>query len=266
MLLDDQGRILTHTRPELVLQPATALANALTPAFLADLARSGARADTMIDGAEQLLYVAPVTGTPWMLAVAMDKAQATAPIRQLIKIAIVIAVLCAAAAAAAVLLQIRAAAENVRVATTEIALGNQGLVLAHRTAGPRAGRSGGGLQAAALLPDPAALNPRHASPHRLHLRNRAVCGTANPIPSRSADWPLGATAHPWYTSPDDTMSPLRHSGGEARLAPTSAGVGEALRPALSVSLIRRDSRARRKTFWVHFSFIYSNSRSHCHVP
>ncbi len=100
MLLDDQGRILTHTRPELVLQPATALANALTPAFLADLARSGARADTMIDGAEQLLYVAPVTGTPWMLAVAMDKAQATAPIRQLIKIAIVIAVLCAAAAAA----------------------------------------------------------------------------------------------------------------------------------------------------------------------
>ena len=98
MLLDDQGRILAHARPELVLQPATALSSALTPAFLADLARSGARADTVIDDAEQLLYVAPVTNTPWMLAIAMDRGQATAPIRELMKIAAVIAVLCVAAA------------------------------------------------------------------------------------------------------------------------------------------------------------------------
>ena len=100
MLIDEQGRILTHTRPELVLQPATVLASALTPAFLAELARSGARADTVIDGAEQLLYAAPVTGTPWMLAIAMDKAQATAPIRQLMQLSALIAVLCVAVAAA----------------------------------------------------------------------------------------------------------------------------------------------------------------------
>ncbi|MGD6665001.1 HAMP domain-containing protein, partial [Xanthomonas citri pv. citri] len=130
------------------------------------------------------LYAAKVEGTPWILAIAIDRAEATRPVRELLQLAIAITVLCVALAVglltyavsrqlrrlavvrdalediasgegdltrrldthgsdeltqiarafnhfvdkiAAVLVRIRASAESVRLATSEIASGNHDL-------------------------------------------------------------------------------------------------------------------------------------------
>ncbi len=98
MLLDADGKILAHPRAELAMKPASKLAPALTAGLFASLAGAGGHAQVEIDGAEQMLYASRVPGTPWLLAVAADRAEATAPVRRLVQIAAVIALLCAVAA------------------------------------------------------------------------------------------------------------------------------------------------------------------------
>ena len=183
-LLDDAGNILAYANAELVLKPATAIAPALTTSLMAGLAQSGGHTEVDVSGATQLVYAARVEGTPWMLGIAVDKADAQASLRELLQLEVLIALVCIVAAAvllpigvsrllrrlplvrdaladiasgegdltrrmdatgkdelaqialafnqfadkiAAVLLQIRVAAENVRLATTEIAAGNRDL-------------------------------------------------------------------------------------------------------------------------------------------
>ncbi|AVP56469.1 methyl-accepting chemotaxis protein [Pulveribacter suum] len=100
MLLDGQGRILAHARAELALKPVTALAPGLEPAALARLAQEGGHAQVQVDGAPQMLYAAAVAGTPWLLAIGIDEAEATAPVRRLLQLAVVIAAVCVALAVA----------------------------------------------------------------------------------------------------------------------------------------------------------------------
>ena len=155
-LLDDAGNILAYANAELVLKPATAIAPALTPSLMAGLAQSGGHTEVDVSGATQLVYAARVEGTPWMLGIAVDKADAQASLRELLQLEVLIALADIASGEgdltrrmdatgkdelaqialafnqfadkiAAVLLQIRVAAENVRLATTEIAAGNRDL-------------------------------------------------------------------------------------------------------------------------------------------
>ena len=155
-LLDDAGNILAYANAELVLKPATAIAPALTTSLMAGLAQSGGHTEVDVSGATQLVYAARVEGTPWMLGIAVDKADAQASLRELLQLEVLIALADIASGEgdltrrmdatgkdelaqialafnqfadkiAAVLLQIRAAAENVRPATTEIAAGNRDL-------------------------------------------------------------------------------------------------------------------------------------------
>ena len=155
-LLDDAGNILADANAELVLKPATAIAPALTTSLMAGLAQSGGHTEVDVSGATQLVYAARVEGTPWMLGIAVDKADAQASLRELLQLEVLIALADIASGEgdltrrmdatgkdelaqialafnqfadkiAAVLLQIRAAAENVRLATTEIAAGNRDL-------------------------------------------------------------------------------------------------------------------------------------------
>ena len=155
-LLDDAGNILAYANAELVLKPATAIAPALTTSLMAGLAQSGGHTEVDVSGATQLVYAARVEGTPWMLGIAVDKADAQASLRELLQLEVLIALADIASGEgdltrrmdatgkdelaqialafnqfadkiAAVLLQIRAAAENVRLATTEIAAGNRDL-------------------------------------------------------------------------------------------------------------------------------------------
>ena len=155
-LLDDAGSILAYANAELVLKPATAIAPALTTSLMAGLAQSGGHTEVDVSGATQLVYAARVEGTPWMLGIAVDKADAQASLRELLQLEVLIALADIASGEgdltrrmdatgkdelaqialafnqfadkiAAVLLQIRVAAENVRLATTEIAAGNRDL-------------------------------------------------------------------------------------------------------------------------------------------
>ena len=155
-LLDDAGNILAYANAELVLKPATAIAPALTTSLMAGLAQSGGHTEVDVSGATQLVYAARVEGKPWMLGIAVDKADAQASLRALLQLEVLIALADIASGEgdltrrmdatgkdelaqialafnqfadkiAAVLLQIRVAAENVRLATTEIAAGNRDL-------------------------------------------------------------------------------------------------------------------------------------------
>ncbi len=97
-LLDGQGNILAHPKAELALKPVTAISSTLDGAQLTRLAADGGSADASIDGAPTMLYAAKVEGTPWILAIAIDRAEATRPVRELLNVAITITVLCVLAA------------------------------------------------------------------------------------------------------------------------------------------------------------------------
>lgn len=76
-LMDGEGRLLAYARPELALKPASAIAPELDAALIKRLAEQGGRADLVLDGEPQMVYAAKVEGTPWTLAVVIDRAQAT---------------------------------------------------------------------------------------------------------------------------------------------------------------------------------------------
>ena len=126
-LLDGEGKILAHTQPDLALKPVTAIADTLDFPLIQRIAKDSTRADVAINGAQQMLYANKVEGTPWTLAIAVDQEQATAAVRSLLNISLVIVTLCVLIAvgllSVAVSLQVRRLAV-VRDALQEIASGD----------------------------------------------------------------------------------------------------------------------------------------------
>ena len=86
-LMDGEGRLLAYARPELALKPASAIAPELDAALIKRLAEQGGRADLVLDGEPQMVYAAKVEGTPWTLAVVIDRAQATHSVSALLQVA-----------------------------------------------------------------------------------------------------------------------------------------------------------------------------------
>lgn len=101
-LLDGQGNVLAHAQADLVLKPMSAIAPTLTPALIEQLTSQGQSATITMGDAEQMLYAAKVEGTPWVLAIGIDRAEATAPLRHLLQVAAAITALCLVAAVALV--------------------------------------------------------------------------------------------------------------------------------------------------------------------
>ena len=101
-LLDGKGNVLAHAQADLVLKPMSAIAPTLTPALIEQLTSQGQSATITIGDAEQMLYAAKVEGTPWVLAIGIDRAEATAPLRPLRPVAAAITALCLVAAVALV--------------------------------------------------------------------------------------------------------------------------------------------------------------------
>ncbi len=184
-LLDSAtGNILAHANSALTLKPVADLAAGLDNALFTRLAGQRGHEVVNIDGRPQLVYAATVDGTPWMLAVVADEADALSALTRLGQTAmlstIVFVLLASVVMAAvvgrmlrrltlvrdalqgiasgegdltrrldaqgrdelaqiaqgfnqfadkiaAVLLRIRQSAESVRLATSEIASGNQDL-------------------------------------------------------------------------------------------------------------------------------------------
>ena len=65
-----------HPEVKLALKPAAELSPQLSAAALAEMARSAELKGMELQGRPVLLAVAPVEGTGWMLAIALDKAEA----------------------------------------------------------------------------------------------------------------------------------------------------------------------------------------------
>jgi methyl-accepting chemotaxis protein len=126
-LLDGDGNILAHSKPELALKPVSAIADTLDFSLIQRIADNNSRADITIDGAQQMLYASKVAGTPWTLAIAVDQKQATAAVGTLLNVSLAIVTLCVLIAivllTVAVSLQLRRLAV-VRDALQEIASGD----------------------------------------------------------------------------------------------------------------------------------------------
>lgn len=110
-LLDEKGQILAHPDAKLALKPVTEIDPGLSLDMLRGLAQTEGSLEHEIGGAARFLYARPVAGTPWTLVIAIDRAEAVAPITEMMLIAasITVAALLAAIAllAAAVRRQLR---------------------------------------------------------------------------------------------------------------------------------------------------------------
>ncbi|MBB5392037.1 MULTISPECIES: methyl-accepting chemotaxis protein [unclassified Herbaspirillum] len=102
-IVGKDGTIVTHPNKELALKPVSALDQNLSAQSLASTGQGG---EASIGGARYLLFVRPIEGTDWSLAVALDYVEATQSIRALMTMSLVLAVLAIAAAAALLTLTI----------------------------------------------------------------------------------------------------------------------------------------------------------------
>ncbi|MFM0742266.1 methyl-accepting chemotaxis protein, partial [Paraburkholderia xenovorans] len=91
-LVDSGGTVIAHADDRLILAPATELSPELTAATLDSMTRSSAPVEVKIGGAVKLLYRRSVANTDWSLIVALDKADATAGLRSLLKVSAIVLV------------------------------------------------------------------------------------------------------------------------------------------------------------------------------
>ncbi|WP_343585149.1 methyl-accepting chemotaxis protein [Herbaspirillum sp.] len=122
-IVGKDGVIVTHPNKELALKPVSALDQNLSAQSLASMRQGG---EAVIGGTRYLLFVQPIEGTDWSLAVALDYAEATHSIRSLMTLSAVLAVLAIVVAAVLLTLTITALLRRlgvVRDAMEDIASG-----------------------------------------------------------------------------------------------------------------------------------------------
>ncbi|CAB3651642.1 chemotaxis protein [Achromobacter marplatensis] len=79
------GQVIAHVNDKLALKPSTDVAPELTPAALSAMSRDGAEPLAVnLDGVPKLLKVRRIPGTDWSLAIALDSAEATAGLTQVL--------------------------------------------------------------------------------------------------------------------------------------------------------------------------------------
>ena len=93
-LMDEAGLILAHADQALTLKPVSDIHPDITPALLTQLGNSHDRADIHLQGTPHMLYALPVAGTPWTLAVAIDRRDAMAALEKLMQVAVAITIGC----------------------------------------------------------------------------------------------------------------------------------------------------------------------------
>ena len=85
-LVGSDGNIIAHPDVKLALKPAAELSPQLSASALAQMARSADLQAMDLQGRAVLLAVAPVEGTGWMLAIALDKAEALSAIGTMLQV------------------------------------------------------------------------------------------------------------------------------------------------------------------------------------
>jgi len=95
------GQVISHVNDKLALKPSTDVAPELTPAALAAMARDGAEPITVaLDGVPKLIKARQVPGTDWSLVIALDRAEATAGLTQVLNATLISLVVLTLAAVA----------------------------------------------------------------------------------------------------------------------------------------------------------------------
>jgi methyl-accepting chemotaxis protein len=125
-LVGGDGNIIAHPDVKLALKPATELSSQLSAAALAQMARSTGLSAVDLNGRAMLLAVAPVEGTSWMLAIALDKGEALAAITTMLQVSIgtgIVVLLVAGVALAALLARRLRRLTQVRDAMRDIGSG-----------------------------------------------------------------------------------------------------------------------------------------------
>ena len=126
-LVGTDGNIIAHPDVKLALKPATDIAPALTPAALADMAQRAGLNALDLQGRAMLLTVVPVTGTPWLLAIATDRSEALQAISTMLQVSLgagIVVLLVALLVLAGILSQRLRRLTQVRDAMHEIGAGD----------------------------------------------------------------------------------------------------------------------------------------------
>ncbi|RKP49056.1 methyl-accepting chemotaxis protein [Trinickia fusca] len=79
------GQVIAHPDAKLILKSATDVSPELTPSALDSLAQASTPMEVELGGATKLLKAQAVNGTDWYLVIALDKAEATAGLRNVLK-------------------------------------------------------------------------------------------------------------------------------------------------------------------------------------
>ncbi|MGE5651419.1 MAG: methyl-accepting chemotaxis protein [Bacillota bacterium] len=88
-VVDVHGTIVAHPDAKFNRKPVSELSPALTPATAAQLAQSGEPLEISLGGATKIMRAKPIRGTEWFLVVALDKDEASAGLRGVLKTSIV---------------------------------------------------------------------------------------------------------------------------------------------------------------------------------
>ena len=99
-VVDTDGLVLAHADDKRMLKPVSELSELLTPQALTALVNAQTPMEVDLGGATKLVKARPVSGTPWYMVVALDKAEATGALRKVERTALVAIVLLALATAA----------------------------------------------------------------------------------------------------------------------------------------------------------------------
>ncbi|SIO28242.1 methyl-accepting chemotaxis protein [Paraburkholderia phenazinium] len=79
------GQVIAHPDAKLMLKPVTEMAASLDADALASLARASIPLEVELAGAPKLLKAQAVVGTDWYLVIALDKVEATAGLRNVVR-------------------------------------------------------------------------------------------------------------------------------------------------------------------------------------
>ena len=126
-LVGADGNIIAHPEVKMALKPAADIAPTLTAAALADMAQRAELNALDLQGRAMLLTVVPVTGTPWLLAIATDRSEALQAISTMLQVSLgagIVVLLVALLVLAGILSQRLRRLTQVRDAMHEIGAGD----------------------------------------------------------------------------------------------------------------------------------------------
>lgn len=126
-LVDSKANIIAHQDQKLTLKPVSDLSNTLSLELLTETEKSKQSGAVQLAGRDGLLYVSKVEGSDWLLAIVLDKAEATQALSAMLTVSAVTAFVVCGVAAVLLATLIAKALQRlaiVRDAMAEIATGD----------------------------------------------------------------------------------------------------------------------------------------------